>query len=95
MTTSTLRVGHETFKKTGMISSFSEAVSLPQGKSKKDDWLLPRQDLEKYEGKWVAVRGNKIVAFGQTLRSMFNKLKGDTEDLTITRIPKANHVLIL
>jgi hypothetical protein len=73
---------------------------MSQGKSGKkgmseSDCLLPQEDLEKYEGNWVAVRDNKIIAFGLTLKSMFNKLKGDKEDLTITRIPKANHVLIL
>lgn len=59
---------------------------------------FPREELEKYDGQWVAFSadGGQIVASGATLEEMFDRVEAANEDeheIVIERVVFADRII--
>ncbi len=63
-------------------------------KSKEFEFYL-KTDLSKYEGKYVAIVGEKVVASGDNAKEVFEEAKEKTGKIpTMAKIPKAEALIL-
>ena len=57
--------------------------------------FLIQANLEKYEGEWIAVSGNKVIAKGESASKVLSLAERKTDEkVTIMRVPEKEQVCI-
>jgi hypothetical protein len=50
---------------------------------------LPKEALEQYEGKWIAIQAERVVAAAETLEELLKLIDG-RRDVAVYRVPESD-----
>ena len=58
-------------------------------------WFL-ESDLTGFEGKWIAIKEEKVVASSETLKHLFKEVKNrfSTDDVSFVKVPSSKEAIV-